>query len=136
MSSTFNPASVVFDIQSWKGVTIIKGSDEFLRQLSNILKLDEESDAAHSLLMKDIEDCLNAEECFYNDSDEFSVMKFFQLNQIVMSKRYAFELGETLFLCLRKAQKETHYVNTFFAFAKKLQAAAVANVQKRDGSKY
>jgi len=132
MSSTFNSASVVFDIQSWKGVTIIKGSDEFLRQLSNILKLDEESNSSHSLLMKDIEDCLNAEECFYNDSDEFSVMKFFQLNQISMSKRYAFELGESMFLCFRKAQKETHYVNTFFAFAKRLQSAAVAVGNKRE----
>ena len=130
-----NVASVVFDISSWRGITIIKGSEEFFRQLTNLIGLDEECQMAHEILIKDLVDCVNAEEVFYNESDEYSVMKFFQLNQIVMSKRYAFELGETLFLCLRKAQKETHYVNTFFAFAKKLQAAAVANVQKRDGSK-
>ncbi len=131
-----NVASVVFDVSSWRGVTIIKGSDEFLRQLSIIIQLNEESAKSHELLIKDIEDCINAEEVFYTDSDEYSVVKFFQLSQVSMSKRYAFELGESMFACLRKAQKETHYVNTFFAFAKKLQTAAVATLQKRDNNKY
>ncbi len=131
-----NTAPVVFDVGSWRGVTIIKGSDEFFRQLINLITLDEECQKSHEIVIKDLEDCINAEEVFYNDSDEYSVMKFYQLNQVVMSKRYAFELGETLFTCLRKANKDTHYVNTFFAFAKKMQTAAVANVQKRDGNKY
>ena len=129
------PAPVVFDVSSWRGITIIKGSDEFFRQLTNLINLDEQCQKSHEILIKDLDDCVNAEEVFYNDSDEYSVMKFFQLNQVVMSKRYAFELGETLFTCLRRANKDTHYVNTFFAFAKKMQTAAVANVQKRDGNK-
>lgn len=132
-----NPTSVVFDVDSWRGVTMIKGSEEFFRQLTVILNLDEECATAHELFLKDINDCINSEEVFYNDADEYSVVKFYQLNQVVMSKRYAFELGETMFTCLRKAQKETHYVNTFFAFAKKLQSAAVVtNTPKRDSNKY
>lgn len=134
---TPNPSSVVFDVDNWRGVTIIKGSEEFFRQLSIILNLDEESAKSHELFIKDIEDCITSEEVFYNESDEYSVVKFYQLNQVVMSKRYAFELGETMFSCLRKAQKETHYVNTFFAFAKKMQSAAVTtNNFKRENNKY
>ena len=134
---TPNPSSVVFDVDNWRGVTIIKGSEEFFRQLSIILNLDEESAKSHELFIKDIEDCITSEEVFYNESDEYSVVKFYQLNQVVMSKRYAFELGETMFACLRKAQKETHYVNTFFAFAKKMQSAAVTtNNFKRENNKY
>jgi len=134
---TPNPSSVVFDVDNWRGVTIIKGSEEFFRQLSIILNLDEESAKSHELFIKDIDDCITSEEVFYNESDEYSVMKFYQLNQVVMSKRYAFELGETMFACLRKAQKETHYVNTFFAFAKKMQSAAVTNNNfKRENNKY
>jgi hypothetical protein len=131
--SISNPVSVVFDVDSWRGITLIKCSDEFIRQLSSILNLDEQIAKSHELFIKDIADCIEAAEAFYNDSDEYSVIKFYQLNQIIMSKRYAFEIGENLFACLRKAQKETHYVNTFFAFAKKLQSAAVAvnNSNKR-----
>ena len=133
---TPNTNTVVFDIDSWRGVTIIKGSSEFFRQLSIILNLDEECAKSHELFLKDIDDCINSEEVFYNDSDEYSVVKFYQLNQVIMSKRYAFELGETMFACLRKAQKETHYVNTFFAFAKKMQSAAVViNNNKRDNNR-
>jgi hypothetical protein len=131
-----NATPVIFDVDSWRGITIIKGSEEFFRQLSIILSLQEEIAKSHEIFLKDIEDCINSQEVFYNESDEFSVMKFYQLNQVVMSKRYAFEIGEALFCCLRKAQKETHYVNTFFAFAKKLQTAAVSNNAKRDGNKY
>jgi len=131
-----NVNAVVFDVDSWRGITIIKGSEEFLRQLAIIIHLDEESAKSHELFLKDIDDCINSEEIFYNDADEYSVVKFSQLNQVIMSKRYAFELGETMFTCLRKAQKETHYVNTFFAFAKKLQSAAVTtNPNKRDNNK-
>jgi hypothetical protein len=101
------------------------GSDEFLKQLRIILGLESQTALSHELFLKDIDDCLSAEEAFYNDSDEYSVVKFYQLNQIILSKRYAFEIGEVLFACLRKANKETHFVNTFFAFAKKLQSAAV-----------
>ena len=117
--------SVVFDVDSWRGITIIKGSDEFLKQLRIILGLESQTALSHELFLKDIDDCLSAEEAFYNDSDEYSVVKFYQLNQIILSKRYAFEIGEVLFACLRKANKETHFVHTFFAFAKKLQSAAV-----------
>ena len=127
-----NSSPVVFDVSSWRGITIIKGSDEFLRQLKLLLSLDDSSTKAHELILKDIEDCLSNDEVFYNDSDEYSVMKFYQLNQLVMTKRYAFEIGESLFSCLRFAKKETHYVNTFFAFAKKLQNAAVGSQMKRD----
>lgn len=130
-----NPNTVVFDVDSWRGVTMIKGSEEFFRQLTIILNLEEECAKAHELFLKDIEDCINSEEVFYNDSDEYSVVKFYQLNQVVMSKRYAFELGEAMFSCLRKAQKETHYVNTFFAFAKRMQNAAVAVNNKRNNSR-
>lgn len=133
---TMNATPVIFDVDSWRGITIIKGSEEFFKQLSILLSLQEESAKSHEIFLKDIEDCISSQEVFYNDSDEFSVMKFYQLNQVVMSKRYAFEIGEALFSCLRKAQKETHYVNTFFAFAKKLQTAAVSNNVKRDSNKY
>lgn len=132
-----NHSSVVFDVDNWRGITVIKGSEEFFRQLSVILNLDEECSKSHELLLKDIDDCLNSQETFYNDSDEYSVVKFYQINQVIMTKRYAFEIGETMFICLRKAQKDVHYVNTFFAFAKKLQSIAVAtNNHKRDSNKY
>jgi hypothetical protein len=126
---------VVFDISHWRGITIIKCSDDFIVQLKTIFNLDEEVTKLHELIIKDMDDCLNSTEVFYNDSDEYSVMKFYQLNQIVMTKRYAFEIGESLFACLRHAKKDVHFVNTFFAFAKRLQNAAVGSQQGRDPRK-
>jgi hypothetical protein len=124
---------VVFDVTGWRGVTIIKGSEEFFNQLSNVLNLDVLIATSHELLLNDMKECVQSEDAyFYNDTDNFSVFRFHQLNQITMTKRYAFDLGESIFSCLKKATKDSHYVNTLFAFAKKLQTAAVGFQKNKD----
>lgn len=127
-------APVVFDVSSWRGSTIIKGSDEFFRQLSALLQLNASIADDNKELIADIESMISKsdEETFFNDWDDYCVLRYNFLNQLTMTKRFAFELGESIFASLKKASPDTFFVNTIFAFAKKLQAAAVNSNQSKN----